>query len=118
MERDSAFSASHIYKRKRISAFIIGEIVIQIGIQHFWIALYRTSVQLCTRNPHFIKENMLVAEKFNLLYPYGKRIVYTYVKRWYYRNMQYLGIEICFMYITGYNFLFRCTMIQNSRFFY
>jgi transposase-like protein len=31
------FSQYPLYKRKRISAFIIDEIVIQIGSQHFWL---------------------------------------------------------------------------------
>ena|SRR5574339_741182 len=33
------FGSSQIYKRKRISAFIIDETVIQIGNQHFWLWL-------------------------------------------------------------------------------
>jgi hypothetical protein len=31
------FAEYPIYKRKRISAFIIDENVIQIGSQHFWL---------------------------------------------------------------------------------
>ena len=31
------FGSYHIYKRKRVSAFIIDETVIQIGNQHFWL---------------------------------------------------------------------------------
>jgi putative transposase len=31
------FGSLQIYKRKRISAFIIDETVIQIGNQHFWL---------------------------------------------------------------------------------
>ena len=31
------FGSLQIYKRKRISAFIIDETVIQIGSQHFWL---------------------------------------------------------------------------------
>ncbi len=31
------FGSLYVYKRKRISAFIIDETVIQIGSQHFWL---------------------------------------------------------------------------------
>ena len=31
------FDSCNIYKRKRVSAFIIDETVIQIGSQHFWL---------------------------------------------------------------------------------
>ena len=31
------FGSLQIYKRKRVSAFIIDETVIQIGNQHFWL---------------------------------------------------------------------------------
>ena len=31
------FGSSQIYKRKRVSAFIIDETIIQIGNQHFWL---------------------------------------------------------------------------------
>jgi putative transposase len=31
------FGSSQIYKRKRVSAFMIDETVLQIGNQHFWL---------------------------------------------------------------------------------
>ena len=31
------FDSCNIYKRKRVSAFIIDETVIQVGSQHFWL---------------------------------------------------------------------------------
>jgi putative transposase len=31
------FGSYHIYKRKRMSRFIIDETIIQIGSQHFWL---------------------------------------------------------------------------------
>ena len=37
MELDTKIWFSTIYKRKRVSAFIIDETVIQIGSQHFWL---------------------------------------------------------------------------------
>ena len=33
------FGSSQIYKRKRVSAFIIDETVIQVGNQHFWLCM-------------------------------------------------------------------------------
>ena len=33
------FGSTQIYKRKRVSAFIIDETVIQIGNQHYWLWL-------------------------------------------------------------------------------
>ncbi|HJT82910.1 MAG TPA: DDE-type integrase/transposase/recombinase, partial [Nitrososphaeraceae archaeon] len=59
------FGSSQIYKRKRVSAFIIDETVIQIGSQHhyLWIAtepVHKTLLGI------YISEsrNMLVAENF------------------------------------------------------
>jgi putative transposase len=37
MELDTKVWFFSIYKRKRISAFIVDETVIQIGNQHFWL---------------------------------------------------------------------------------
>ena len=38
------FGSSQIYKRKRVSAFIIDETIIQVGSRHFWLwFLYRTN---------------------------------------------------------------------------
>jgi len=37
--RIERFAEYQIYKRKRVSAFIIDETVIQIGSQHFWLWL-------------------------------------------------------------------------------
>ena len=80
------FAEYPIYKRKRISAFIIDETVIQIGSQHFWL-------WFCTEPIHssvlgiYISEsrNMLVAEKFirSLVSNYGKHTVYTDGGTWY-----------------------------------
>ena len=80
------FADYPIYKRKRISAFIIDETVIQVGSQHFWL-------WFCTEPIHssvlgiYISEsrNMLVAEKFirSLVSNYGKHTVYTDGGTWY-----------------------------------
>ena len=59
------FGSSQIYKRKKVSAFIIDETVIQIGNQHFclWICIetiYRSVLGIHISE----KRNMLIAEKF------------------------------------------------------
>jgi hypothetical protein len=52
------FGSLHVHKIKRISAFIIDEIVIQIGIPYFWLImiLYRTNSSFSTWNIHFEEE--------------------------------------------------------------
>ena len=80
------FGSSQIYKRKRVSAFIIDETVIQIGSQHhyLWIAtepVHKTLLGI------YISEsrNMLVAENFirSLVSKYGRHTVYTDGGTWY-----------------------------------
>jgi putative transposase len=80
------FGSCQVYKRKRISAFIIDETVIQIGLKQYylWIAIepvHRTLLGI------YISEerNMLVAEKFirSLISKYGKHSVYTDGGVWY-----------------------------------
>ncbi|HET7643126.1 MAG TPA: hypothetical protein VFK40_06435 [Nitrososphaeraceae archaeon] len=52
-------------KRKRVSAFIIDETIIQIGNQHFWLWLCMEPVHSSVLGIHISEErNMLVAEKF------------------------------------------------------
>ena len=80
------FAEYQIYKRKRVSAFIIDETVIQIGNQHFWLwfciePLHKTILGI------YISEerNMIVAEKFirSLVEKYGRHTVYTDGGTWY-----------------------------------
>ena len=74
------FSEYLIYKRKRISAFIIDETVIQIGSQHFWLWFCIEPVYSSVLGINISKErNMFVAEKFihSLVDKYGKHTVYT-----------------------------------------
>ena len=80
------FGSSQIYKRKRVSAFIIDETVIQIGWKHYylWIAtepVHKTLLGI------YISEsrNMLVAENFirSLVSKYGRHTVYTDGGTWY-----------------------------------
>jgi putative transposase len=90
------FAEYPIYKRKRISAFIIDETVIQIGNQHFWLwfciePLHKTILGI------YISEerNMLVAENFirSLVEKYGKHTVYTDGGTWYPQACNILGLK-------------------------
>ena len=47
------FDSCNIYKRKRVSAFIIDETVIQVGSQHFWLWFCIEPIQFCAWNLHF-----------------------------------------------------------------
>ena len=51
------FGSYRIYKRKRVSGFIIDETAIQIGNQHFWLWICIESITLfCAWNLYFRKE--------------------------------------------------------------
>ena len=59
------FAEYSIYKRKRISAFIIDETVIQIGSQHFWLWFCIEPIHRSVLGIYISEQrNMLVAEKF------------------------------------------------------
>jgi transposase-like protein len=80
------FGSSQIYKRKRISAFIVDETVIQIGNQHFWLWITIEPVKRTVLGIHISNErNMFVAENFlkSLVDKYGIHTVYTDGGTWY-----------------------------------
>ena len=80
------FGSSQIYKRKRISAFIVDETVIQIGNQHFWLWIAIEPVKRTVLEIHISNErNMFVAENFlkSLVDKYGIHTVYTDGGTWY-----------------------------------
>ena len=80
------FDSCNIYKRKRVSAFIIDETVIQGGSQHFWLWFCIEPIHSSVLGIYISEErNMLVAEKFirSLLSKYGKHTVYTDGGTWY-----------------------------------
>jgi putative transposase len=80
------FSEYPIYKRKRISAFIIDETVIQIGWKHYYLWIAMEPVPKTLLGIYISEErNMLVAEKFirSLVSKYGKHSVYTEGATWY-----------------------------------
>ena len=68
------FGSSNIYKRKRVSAFIIDETVIQVGSQHFWLWFCIEPVHSFVLGVYIsVGRNMLVAERFirSLVENYG-----------------------------------------------
>ena len=72
------FAEYPIYKRKRVTAFIIDKTVLKNGNQHFLVmALYQPIHSSVLRMSK--KRNMLVAEKFirSLVEKYGRHAVYT-----------------------------------------
>ena len=80
------FDSCNIYKRKRVSAFIIDETVIQVGSQHFWLWFCIEPIHSSVLGIYISEErNMLVAEKFirYLVDKYGKHTVYTDGGTWY-----------------------------------
>ena len=59
------FAEYPIYKRKRVSAFIIDETVIQVGSQHFWLWFCIEPIDKSVLRIYISEErNMLVAETF------------------------------------------------------
>ena len=80
------FGSLQIYKRKRVSSFIIDETIIQIGSQHFWLWFCIELIHSSVLRIYISEErNMLVAEKFirSLVSIYGKHTVYTDGDTWY-----------------------------------
>ena len=73
------FGSCQIYKRKRVSAFVIDETVIQIGNQHFWLWFCIEPIHSFVLGIYISEErNMLVAEKFTRTFGenYGKNCIY------------------------------------------
>ena len=90
------FGSYSIYKRKRISAFIIDETVIQIGNQHFWLWIATEPVHRTILGIHISNErNMFVAENFirSLVEKYGRHTVYTDGGTWYPQACRFLNLR-------------------------
>jgi len=86
----------HIYKRKRVSAFIIDETIIQIGNQHFWLWICVEPIHRSVLGIHISEErNMFVAENFirSLVEKYGRHIVYTDGGTWYPQACNFLHLK-------------------------
>ena len=78
------FGSSQIYdKRKRVSAFIIDETVIQISNQYFWLLMCIEPIHSSVLGIYISKErNMFVAENFSF---FSQQIWKTYnIHRWQY----------------------------------
>ena len=59
------FAEYPIYKRKRVSAFIIDETIVQIGDHHFWLWICIEPIDKSVLGIHISEErNMFVAENF------------------------------------------------------
>ncbi len=75
------FAEYPIYKRKRVSAFIIDETVIQIGSQYYWLWICIEPVHSSVLGIYISEEkNMIIAENFFirlLVEKYGKHTLYT-----------------------------------------
>jgi putative transposase len=90
------FGSLQIYKRKRVSAFIIDETVIQIGSQQLWIWFCIEPIHSSVLGIYISEErNMLVAEKFirSLVEKYGRHTVYTDGSTWYDEACNIIGLK-------------------------
>ena len=90
------FGSLQIYKRKRVSAFIIDETVIQIGNQHFWLWFCIEPIHSSVLGIYISEErNMLIAEKFirSLVEKYGRHTVYTDGGTWYDEACNIIGLK-------------------------
>ncbi|HEX7143490.1 MAG TPA: DDE-type integrase/transposase/recombinase [Nitrososphaeraceae archaeon] len=90
------FGSSQIYKRKRISAFIVDETIIQIGNHHFWLWIAIAPVNRTILGIYISEErNMFVAENFirSLVSKYGKHTVYTDGNTWYPQACNFLHLK-------------------------
>jgi putative transposase len=90
------FGSYHVYKRKRVSAFIIDETIIQIGNHHYWLWICIEPVHKSVLGIYISNErNMFVAEKFikSLVEKYGKHTVYTDGGTWYPQACNFLHLN-------------------------
>ena len=90
------FSSSQIYKRKRVSAFIIDETVIQIGWKNYYLWVAIEPVHKTLLGIHISEErNMFVAENFirSLVEKYGRHTVYTDGGTWYPQACRFLHLK-------------------------
>jgi putative transposase len=90
------FGSSQIYKRKRVSAFVIDETIIKIGNPYFWLWFCIEPIRNSVPGIYISQErNMLVGEKFirSLVEKYGKHIVYTDGDTWYPEACNVIGLK-------------------------
>ena len=90
------FGSLPIYKRNRVSAFIIDETVIQIGWKQFWLWICIEPIHKSVLGIHISEErNMFVAENFirSLVEKYGRHTVYTDGGTWYPQACNFLHLK-------------------------
>jgi putative transposase len=90
------FGSLQIYKRKRVSAFIVDETVIHIGSQCFWLWFCIEPVHSSVLGIYISEErNMIVAARFiqSLIEKYGKHTVYTDGGTWYDEACNVIGLK-------------------------
>ena len=90
------FGSYQLYKRKRISAFIIDETGIQIGNKHFWLWICIEPVHKSVLGIHISQaRNMLILSSFleSLVEKYGRHIVYSDGGTWYPEACNVLGLK-------------------------
>jgi len=90
------FGSLQIFRRKRISIFIIDETVIPIGDHHFWLWICIEPVQRSVLGINISEErSMFVAENFlrSLVSKYGVHTVYTDGGTWYPQACNFLNIK-------------------------
>ena len=79
------FGSCQIYKRKRVSAFIIDETVIQIRNQHFWLWICIEPIHSSVLGIYISEERnicLLLRNLLDLLYQTMENILY--IHRWRY----------------------------------
>jgi putative transposase len=90
------FGSLQIYKRKRVSVFIIDETIIQIGSQHFWLWVCIEPIHRSVLGINISKErNMFLAENFirSLVSRYGSNTVYIDGGKWYPQACNFLHLK-------------------------
>ncbi len=90
------FGSYHIYKRQRISAFIIDETMIQIDNKHFWLWIGIEPVHKSVLRIHISQaRNMLILSSFleSLLEKYGRHTVYSDGETWYPEACNFLHLK-------------------------
>ncbi|MDR4512312.1 MAG: DDE-type integrase/transposase/recombinase [Nitrososphaeraceae archaeon] len=89
------FGSLQIFRRKRVTAFIIDETIIQIGNQHYWLWICIEPIQRSVLGIIYQKRNMFVAENFirTLVSKYGRHTVFTDGGTWYPQACNFLHLK-------------------------
>ena len=90
------FNPERLYHRKRVSAFLIDETMLQIGNEEAWLWVAVEPIHKQILGVYISRHrNMIVAESFlrSLIKIYGKHIVYSDGGTWYPEACISLGLE-------------------------